>query len=136
MLRARRRIRLHRDRAGAAARVCCDPVIATSAVAVAGLSMMVTPLLAKLARAISDRLEPMEHEHNSPDAEMAEMRDHVVIGGFGRVGQTVARVLDSENVPLGRVRHQRRPGHRASREETGRSISAMPAATRSCITPA
>ena len=30
---------------------------------------------------------------------MAELRDHVVIGGFGRVGQTVARVLDSENVP-------------------------------------
>ena len=30
---------------------------------------------------------------------MAEMRDHVIIGGYGRVGQTIARVLDSENVP-------------------------------------
>ena len=36
---------------------------------------------------------------SSPDAEIAELRDHVVIGGFGRVGQTIARVLDSENVP-------------------------------------
>jgi CPA2 family monovalent cation:H+ antiporter-2 len=73
--------------------------IATSAIAVAGLSMMVTPLLAKIARRLGEWLEPMEHEHHLPKAEIAEMRDHVVIGGFGRVGQTVARVLDSENVP-------------------------------------
>ena len=35
----------------------------------------------------------------SPDADGGELRDHVLIGGFGRVGQTIARVLDSENVP-------------------------------------
>ena len=83
----------------ATAKGLLDPNVGTSAVAVAGLSMMVTPLLAKLARVLAERLEPIEHEHHSPDAGMAEMRDHVVIGGFGRVGQTVARVLDSENVP-------------------------------------
>jgi CPA2 family monovalent cation:H+ antiporter-2 len=76
-----------------------EPEIATSAVAVAGLSMMVTPALAKVARALAERLEPMEHTQHSPGADMAEVRDHVVIGGFGRVGQTVAKVLDSENVP-------------------------------------
>jgi CPA2 family monovalent cation:H+ antiporter-2 len=76
-----------------------EPEIATSAVAVAGLSMMVTPALAKIARALAERLEPMEHAQHSPGADMAEVRDHVVIGGFGRVGQTVAKVLDSENVP-------------------------------------
>jgi CPA2 family monovalent cation:H+ antiporter-2 len=77
-----------------------DIEIATSAIAVAGLSMMVTPFLANIARHLGERLETMEHaEKNSPDAEMAELRDHVVIGGFGRVGQTIARVLDSENVP-------------------------------------
>ena len=27
------------------------------------------------------------------------MTDHVVIGGFGRVGQTIARLLAAENVP-------------------------------------
>ncbi len=73
--------------------------IGTSAVAVAGLSMMLTPLLAKIARVVAERLEPIEHEHHTPEAGIAEMRDHVVIGGFGRVGQIVARVLDSENVP-------------------------------------
>ena len=76
-----------------------DPQVATSAIAVAGLSMMATPLLAILARRLAQWLEPMEHEHQTPDADIAQMRDHVVIGGFGRVGQTVARVLDSERVP-------------------------------------
>jgi CPA2 family monovalent cation:H+ antiporter-2 len=76
-----------------------DAEIATSAIAVAGLSMMVTPLLAILARHVGEWLEPMEHEHHSPEADVAEMRDHVIIGGFGRVGQTIARVLDTENVP-------------------------------------
>jgi len=73
--------------------------IATSAIAVAGLSMMVTPLLAVAARKIGEYLEPLDHDHQTPEEEVAELRDHVIIGGFGRVGQTVARVLDSENVP-------------------------------------
>lgn len=76
-----------------------DLEIATSAIAVAGLSMMVTPVLANLARRLGEWLEPMEHEHQSPEEAAADMRDHVVIGGFGRMGQTIARVLDSENVP-------------------------------------
>jgi CPA2 family monovalent cation:H+ antiporter-2 len=76
-----------------------QPEIATSAIAVAGLSMMLTPLLAILARRIGEYLEPLDHEHQTPEEEIAELRDHVIIGGFGRVGQTVARVLDSENVP-------------------------------------
>jgi CPA2 family monovalent cation:H+ antiporter-2 len=76
-----------------------DLDVATSAVAVAGLSMMVTPLLAKFAHRLADWLEPLEHAHHTPEEEIAGMRDHVVLGGFGRVGQTVARVLDTENVP-------------------------------------
>ena len=28
------------------------------------------------------------------------MTDHVIIGGFGRVGQTIARLLAAENVPF------------------------------------
>ena len=72
--------------------------VATGAVAVAGLSMMVTPLLAILARHIADRLDPDDDDEDIPE-EIADMRDHVLIGGFGRVGQTIARVLDSENVP-------------------------------------
>lgn len=76
-----------------------QPEIATSAIAVAGLSMMLTPLLAIAARRLGDYLEPLDHDGDTPEEEVAELRDHVIIGGFGRVGQTVARVLDSENVP-------------------------------------
>jgi CPA2 family monovalent cation:H+ antiporter-2 len=77
-----------------------DLDVATSAVAVAGLSMMVTPLLAIAARKLAHWLEPMEHaDHEPRKEEMRGMHDHVVIGGFGRVGQMIARVLDSENVP-------------------------------------
>ena len=36
--------------------------VATGAIAVAGLSMMVTPLLAVLARHLSERLEPHDHD--------------------------------------------------------------------------
>jgi CPA2 family monovalent cation:H+ antiporter-2 len=77
------------------------PDIATSAIAVAGLSMMVTPLLGLAARRLAARLQPLDdaEEHETPEEHVAELRDHVLIGGFGRVGQTVARVLDSENVP-------------------------------------
>jgi len=28
------------------------------------------------------------------------MTDHVIIGGFGRVGRTIARLLTAENVPF------------------------------------
>ncbi len=76
-----------------------QPEIATSAIAVAGLSMMLTPLLAMAARRLGDRLESSDHDIPSPEEEVGELRDHVIIGGFGRVGQMVARVLDSENVP-------------------------------------
>ena len=74
--------------------------IATSAIAVAGLSMMATPFLAMVARRIGRRLRRSDQPHKIADDSVSpELRDHVVIGGFGRVGQTVARVLDSESVP-------------------------------------
>ena len=73
--------------------------VATGAIAVAGLSMMITPLLAILARRIADWLELQEHDTELMEPDASVLRDHVVIGGFGRVGQTIARVLESENVP-------------------------------------
>jgi CPA2 family monovalent cation:H+ antiporter-2 len=77
-----------------------DLQLATAAVAVAALSMMVTPALAMLGRALARRLAPLDHAQNVPGADGAEFADHVVIGGFGRVGQTVARMLEAENVPF------------------------------------
>jgi CPA2 family monovalent cation:H+ antiporter-2 len=75
-----------------------SPVFATSAFAVVGLSMMATPLLAEIGRRLGKRLAPLDHAAHAPDDEMAELADHVIIGGFGRVGQTIGRLLDEENV--------------------------------------
>ena len=34
-----------------------------------------------------------------PEIDVSGMRDHVIICGFGRVGQSVARMLSMEDVP-------------------------------------
>jgi CPA2 family monovalent cation:H+ antiporter-2 len=74
--------------------------IATSALAVVGLSMLATPLLAELARPIAQRLKNLDHQEQALDVDGAEFEHHVVIGGFGRVGQTIARLLQAENIPF------------------------------------
>ena len=56
---------------------------------------------------------------HAPGPELAELDNHVVIGGFGRVGRLIARTLEAENVPyvgldsngelVGRMRIEHRP---------------------------
>jgi len=70
------------------------------ATAVAAISMMLTPLLAIGARLLARRLQHVDHGHHMPTAAERELTDHVVIGGYGRVGQTIARLLAAENVPF------------------------------------
>lgn len=74
--------------------------LAQLALAVVGLSMMVTPLLAIGGRHIGNRLQQVDHNGKMPDGETAQLTNHVIIGGFGRVGQTIGRVLAAENVPF------------------------------------
>jgi CPA2 family monovalent cation:H+ antiporter-2 len=99
------------------------------ATAVVGISMVTTPLWASFGRWLGTRLQYPEHDAHLPKVGEAELRDHVVIGGFGRVGQMIARMLEAENVPYvaldtdGRlVTEQRKRGRRvyfgdASRRE-------------------
>ena len=68
-------------------------------VVVAGLSMALTPVLAWLG-AHTERLL----QRNAPTLEVCEtdtegLHGHVVIVGFGRVGQSVASVLTKQHVP-------------------------------------
>ena len=66
------------------------------AVLVVGLSMAVTPLLLSSSREVLRRLErPSDQAHDALGADTREMNEHVVIAGFGRVGQTVGLLLDS-----------------------------------------
>lgn len=67
---------------------------------IAGLSMFLTPVVARLAQAAGRRLE----RDGSIDAASNvsgiphDIEGHVIIVGFGRVGQTVARVFDAEAI--------------------------------------
>lgn len=68
-------------------------------VLVIGLSMAVTPALLAAARHIARRLDHPGTGSRSLAEETRTLRDHVVIAGFGRVGQTLALLLDSLYVP-------------------------------------
>jgi K+:H+ antiporter len=74
--------------------------MAQIAAAVVGLSMMVTPVCASCGRWLGRRVQHFDHAHHMPAANLGGLEDHVVIGGYGRVGQRIARLLAAENVPF------------------------------------
>jgi K+:H+ antiporter len=74
--------------------------LAQIAAAVVGISMMVTPLCASGARWLGLRVQHFDHADHMPAVSLEDLQDHVVIGGYGRVGQTIARLLAAENVPF------------------------------------
>jgi CPA2 family monovalent cation:H+ antiporter-2 len=76
-----------------------SPRLAAGTIAVVGLSMMLTPVAAALARKLASRLESADAARGAALPDAAEFDSHVVIGGFGRAGQLVARVLAAEGVP-------------------------------------
>lgn len=67
----------------------------------AALTMIAIPALAGLGRRFGDSLVARQETagHRVDDIEAGTFSDHVVIGGFGRVGETIARVLDAEQIP-------------------------------------
>ncbi len=75
-----------------------DRDVALFMVVVAGISMMLTPLLAF----IGDRLAHVYKATKGfavEDFSDEEIHDHIVIAGFGRVGLTVADILRAEAIP-------------------------------------
>jgi monovalent cation:H+ antiporter-2, CPA2 family len=83
----------------AAAAALLPAATAQFATAIIAITMMLTPLLALAGRWLGQHLQFLDHRQHMPAANLAELDDHVVIGGFGRVGQMVARVLGAENIP-------------------------------------
>jgi CPA2 family monovalent cation:H+ antiporter-2 len=68
--------------------------------AVVALSMIVTPFLSQIGGFLAARMShPSEAGLQTLREETAALRDHVVVAGFGRVGQTVAKVLAGADVP-------------------------------------
>ncbi len=78
-----------------------DAQIANILLATIALSMIATPAMFFLGRVISARLKPASfaEPHKSIEDNIKEANDHVLIAGFGRVGQTVARVVSDAGVP-------------------------------------
>jgi CPA2 family monovalent cation:H+ antiporter-2 len=65
------------------------------------LGMLVIPLLGEAGRRLGRRRtqKGAATELGVHDGDGDDLADHVVIGGFGRVGRTVARLLDEERIP-------------------------------------
>jgi len=65
---------------------------------VVGFSMLAAPLVAKLGAALGRMLTVPTVQAASAD-ELPSMAGHVVIAGYGRVGQLLGEILDREGVP-------------------------------------
>lgn len=67
---------------------------------VTGLSMLVTPMVAAIARWLAGRWESgmLVSGASSLQALPADLQGHVIITGFGRVGRTLVRLLDAESI--------------------------------------
>ncbi|MBU3992625.1 MAG: monovalent cation:proton antiporter-2 (CPA2) family protein [Alphaproteobacteria bacterium] len=67
---------------------------------VAGVSMLLTPLVAQLAERLSRVLESRSAASEAQDSDdsFRDCEGHVVIAGFGRVGQMLSRSLEAEGL--------------------------------------
>lgn len=78
-----------------------DPGLLQFLVSVSALSMFMVPVLGALGRhtgqAVASRRDG--RKHGAGPREAHELSDHVVIGGFGRVGEIVSRLLTEERIP-------------------------------------
>jgi CPA2 family monovalent cation:H+ antiporter-2 len=66
-----------------------------------GLSLFLTPMLARAGHAIGERWESKEREHAAQLDEQAldAERGRIIIAGFGRVGQQLAKLLAAQGIP-------------------------------------
>lgn len=85
---------------------------------VVGVSMLAAPVIARLGQSLGDRIDrriapPVEAD----DAELGELGGHVIIAGYGRVGQLVGQMLEEQGVSFVAIEnnaqliaHQRKAG--------------------------
>jgi len=67
---------------------------------VAGMTMISTPAVAHAARKLALAAEARENSRGQRDADLpSDLDGHVIVVGYGRVGQMLGSVLDSQSVP-------------------------------------
>ncbi len=66
---------------------------------VTGLTMFVTPLVAHVARRLARRVEAWEAQRGQDNADLpSDLAGHVIVVGYGRVGQTVGSILGEQEL--------------------------------------
>ena len=84
------------------------PDVAQFMLLVVSLSLMVTPLVAKVCKTLGDRLDRLDPSSRSGPDELGEpesLSGHMVIAGQGRVGQLLADVFRQQSVPYVAIEH-------------------------------
>lgn len=78
-----------------------EPAVTSALTLAVSLSMMVTPLVVAASGRVAQLFRPSSREPDGGGrlAEAAGLSGHVVLAGFGRVGQTVAQMLAEHGVP-------------------------------------
>jgi CPA2 family monovalent cation:H+ antiporter-2 len=78
-----------------------DPGLGARVMLAVGLSLFLTPLLARIGRTIAERAEAgtSADEGDQADASLEQARGRIIIAGFGRVGQQLAKLLDAQGIP-------------------------------------
>ncbi len=67
---------------------------------VTGLTMIVTPPVAHAARSIARAVETLEVRHGQRDVDLpTDLAGHVIVVGYGRVGQMLGSILDTQELP-------------------------------------
>jgi monovalent cation:H+ antiporter-2, CPA2 family len=81
---------------------------------VVSLSLLVTPLVARLAHRLGRSLDAasVQHQRDAQESMLPRASGHVVVIGFGRVGRMLGEVLAAQGVPYMAVEHD---GDRAAR---------------------
>jgi len=75
------------------------PEIAQILLVVITVSMALTPIIAHMGKKIALTLEKYSLSHpETMVEETLDLRQHVIISGYGRVGHTVARLLETEGI--------------------------------------
>jgi CPA2 family monovalent cation:H+ antiporter-2 len=77
-----------------------DPAFGDLLVVVIALTMAATPLLAAIGQRLDRRLE-VHHVNTTQhvEEETSDLKDHALVAGFGRVGQSVSRMLHAASQP-------------------------------------
>ncbi|RVU83527.1 hypothetical protein EOL70_15935 [Leucothrix sargassi] len=67
-------------------------------VILAGLSMIITPVLVLIGRLLAEKFTQHGADLSVSDASEVALKNHVIIAGFGRVGQSVAATLKMNDI--------------------------------------